>query len=147
MLIRHQCEKMGAKKIFVVEDDLVLLETILNVLNQHGYEAKGTYHTDGILEIIQAFEPDLLILDYMLADWNGGELCGAVRGLNGFEYKPIIIMSAYTNILYGLKDYGCDAILNKPFDIDKLLTVVETLMIARRSDSGLFPKLKRLPLN
>lgn len=128
----------------IVEDDLVLLETLQDILSTNGYQCLGCHHTDHVLKQVEQFKPDLLILDYMLPDWNGGELCGAIRSLDGFEYTPVIIISAYTKILLSLAEYGCDAVLEKPFSIDELLEVVNSLVSSKSTDSGLLPKIKMM---
>ncbi|RDC56020.1 response regulator [Pedobacter chinensis] len=135
---------MEQKKILIVEDDLVLLETLQDILASNGYDCLGCHHTDHVLEQVEQFRPDLLILDYMLPDWNGGELCGAIRSLDGFEYTPVLIISAYAKILLSLAEYGCDAVLEKPFSVDELLKVVNSLISSKSTDSGLLPKIKTI---
>ncbi|KQM77887.1 hypothetical protein ASE74_15925 [Pedobacter sp. Leaf216] len=133
---------MEAKKIFIVEDDLMLLETLQEIFELHGYQCQGSPDPEKAIGLIANYRPDLVILDYMLPEWNGGELCGAIRALDGFEYVPIIITSAYTQILFSLTDYGCDAILEKPFSIQQITQLVSDLLSEKRSDSGLLPKIK-----
>jgi two-component system phosphate regulon response regulator PhoB len=133
---------MKKKKIFIVEDDLMLLETIQDILREHGYDCQGCYHPGDAVRMIEEYRPDLVLLDYMLPEWNGGELCSAIRAMDDFEYIPIIITSAYTKILLSLSEYGCDAVLEKPFGISELIGLIKSLLSSRRSDSGLLPKIK-----
>ena len=133
---------MKKKKIFIVEDDLMLLETLQNILREHGYDCQGCYHPQNAIQMIEAYRPDLVLLDYMLPEWNGGELCSAIRAIDDFEYIPIIITSAYAKILLSLSEYGCDAVLEKPFGISELTGLIKSLLYSRRSDSGLLPKIK-----
>ncbi|MET0574006.1 MAG: response regulator [Pedobacter agri] len=143
-LIYNQISKktMTKKKIFIVEDDLMLLETIQDILREYGYDCQGCYHPGDALPLIEAYYPDLVILDYMLPEWNGGELCSAIRAIDRFEYIPIIITSAYAKILLSLSEYGCDAVLEKPFGIPELMGLIASLLSSRRTDSGLLPKIK-----
>jgi two-component system response regulator VicR len=133
---------MEQKKILIVDDDLVLLETLQEILMMHGYICHGCYETTHILDEVQRFDPDLVILDYMLPEWNGGELCGAIRGVDSFGEKPIIIISAYANILFSVAEYGCDAILEKPFTTDQLLDTIRNLLAEQPADTGLLRRLK-----
>jgi two-component system response regulator VicR len=130
------------KKILIVEDDLALLETLQGILEFHGYHCLGCHQADQIIREIERFRPELILLDYLLPEWNGGEICAAIRGLEGFEHTPIIIMSAYSKILLSLSDYGCNLILEKPFDISELLGSVKSLLESRPEDSGLFKKIR-----
>jgi len=138
---------MERKKILIVEDDLVLLETLTEILTYDGYQCRGCDSPGTVTAVAESFRPDLFIIDYMLPDWNGGELCGAIRGMDGFEQTPIIITSAYTKILLSLADYGCDAILEKPFNIDELLNLVGSLLRSGTTDSGLLPRIKMIVKN
>ncbi|RYD76371.1 MAG: response regulator [Sphingobacteriales bacterium] len=135
---------MNRKRIIVVEDDLVLLETIQDVLNSNGYECLGLYETENIFARMEQFKPDLFLVDYMLPDWNGGELCGAIRGIDVFEHTPIIIMSAYAKIISPMKEYGCNAVLEKPFNVKDLLYIVKSMLDTPVINSGLLPKIKTL---
>jgi len=130
------------KRIFIVEDDLMLLETMQDILRDHGYDCRGCYHPTDAIRIIEEYRPDLILLDYMLPEWNGGELCSAIRAIDNFEYTPIIITSAYAKILLSLSEYGCDAVLEKPFGISELIGLIKSLLSSRRSESGLMPKIK-----
>ncbi|MCZ4224817.1 response regulator [Pedobacter rhodius] len=138
---------MEKKKIFIVEDDLMLMETIQDILSYHGYECQGCYDPQDALKMIESFGPDLILLDYILPEWNGGELCALIRGLDGYDYVPIIITSAYANILLSVADYGCDAVLEKPFTMKELLDLIRSLLKEKRSDSGLMPKIKSVIKN
>lgn len=135
---------MNKKKIFIVEDDLMLLETIQDILREQGYDCQGCVHPEDAVRMIEEFQPELIILDYMLPEWNGGELCSAVRAIDNFEYIPIIIISAYAKILLSLSEYGCDAVLKKPFETSELIGLIESLLSSRRTDSGLLPKIKTI---
>lgn len=135
------------RKIFIVEDDLALLETLQELFKQQGYICDGSTDPTKAIHLIEQNPPDLIILDYMLPEWNGGELCNAIRAIDGFEYIPIIIISAYTKILFSLSDYGCDAIMEKPFSIQQIISLVKNLLREKRSDSGLLPKVKTVIKN
>lgn len=131
-----------AKKIFIVEDDLVLLETLQEILEMHGYQCQGCHEPEKAVKLIENYRPDLIIMDYLLPDWNGGELCAAVRSVKGFENIPVIITSAYTKIVYSLSEYGCNAVLEKPFSIHEMISLVNKLLFKKNSRNSLFPKIK-----
>ena len=138
---------MERKKILIVEDDLVLLEILTDILSSKGYDCMGCPEVGMVTSLAESFKPDLFIIDYMLPEWNGGELSGAIRGLEGFAQTPIIITSAYTSILLSVADYGCDAVLEKPFSIDELLKLVSSLLKAGSPDTGLAARVKMIVKN
>lgn len=135
---------MPRKKIIIIEDDLVLLETIQEILSSEGYECLALSGTAHVFSKIEAFMPDLFLIDYMLTDWNGGELSGAIRELDKFKKTPIILMSAYVKIISSMDEFGCNAILEKPFDINSLSRLIKSLLNEPVRKSGLFPKIKTI---
>ncbi|TCD07585.1 response regulator [Pedobacter frigidisoli] len=135
---------MPQKKIMIIEDDLVLLETIQEILTLDAYECLGISDTEHVFSHMEQFKPDLFLIDYMLPDWNGGELSGAIRGMDLFEQTPIIIMSAYARVLFPMTEYGCNAVLEKPFHIDELSKLVKSYLRTPIIDSGLFPKIRTI---
>jgi DNA-binding response OmpR family regulator len=130
--------------ILIIEDDLALSETIATALNAKGYGTRECADSDGAVALAEAFRPNLVIIDYMLPSWNGGELCGVIKGLSGLEDVPIIIISAYSRLLFSIGDYGCDAVLEKPFDLNTLENLVKKLIGRNSSGNGLLPKIKQL---
>jgi len=130
------------KKIFIVEDDLVLLETLQEIFRLHGYQCQGSPEPEKAVRLIKDYRPDLVVLDYLLPEWNGGELCTAIRAIDGFQDIPIIITSAYAKIVYSLAEYGCDAVLEKPFSIRQITNLVSELLFKKKSRNHLLPKIK-----
>lgn len=131
-----------AKKIFIVEDDLVLLETLQEIFGLHGYQYQGCHEPENAIKLIENYRPDLILLDYLLPEGNGGELCAAIRTIDDFQNIPIIITSAYAKILYSLSEYGCDAVLEKPFSIHQMINLVSKLLSKKNSRNSLLPGIK-----
>jgi CheY-like chemotaxis protein len=68
--------------------------------------------------------PDLILLDYKLADTNGGDLCRQLKDTPEYRHIPVIIFSAYFSPADHNRPGDCDGILYKPFDLESLLTTV-----------------------
>jgi CheY-like chemotaxis protein len=88
----------GKTKILVVDDDPEIVELFVDVLERDGrFEVKtaSTGYDAGM--ITQEFNPDLLILDYMLPDINGNVVCKTIRQKPEFEHTKIIIVSGVVN--------------------------------------------------
>jgi CheY-like chemotaxis protein len=67
-----------------------------------------------------------VLLDYILNGVNGGEVCHVIKNNPKTAAIPVIIVSGYSKLLFSLGDYGCNAILPKPFGLPELLNAVET---------------------
>jgi CheY-like chemotaxis protein len=68
-------------KVLVVDDERVIADTLAMILNQSGFESRAVYSGEGALEMAQAFEPDMLISDVIMADLNGIDAAIRIRGL------------------------------------------------------------------
>jgi CheY-like chemotaxis protein len=109
-------------RILLIEDD----EAVRNVIQEAltNYTVIATEDTNNILGLIDEHKPDLVLMDYILPNINGGELCHQIKVNPSTANLPVIIISGYPRVLYSLGSYGCDAILEKPFDLSKLLETV-----------------------
>lgn len=112
------------QKILLIEDDEAVRNVIEAALGAK-YIVVATEDTQNVLKLIDEQKPDLVLMDYILPNINGGELCHQIKTNPATSKLPVVIISGYPKILYSLGSYGCDAILEKPFDLDKLFEVVE----------------------
>jgi CheY-like chemotaxis protein len=109
-------------RILLIEDDEAVRSVIQEALTD--YTVIATDDTSNIFKLIEEHKPDLVLMDYILPHINGGELCHQIKVNPSTANLPVIIVSGYPRILYSLGSYGCDAILEKPFDLSKLLDTV-----------------------
>lgn len=112
-------------KVLLIDDDLDMLEVMESTLTYYGYEVIKSTYTDDIFAMVHVHQPDLVILDYLIAGINGGELCAALKRNEATKPLPVIIISAYERIIQSLGNYGCDAFISKPFDMTHLLNVIQ----------------------
>ncbi|WDF54505.1 response regulator [Mucilaginibacter sp. KACC 22063] len=117
-----------AKKILIVDDNKDILDIVHETLSYENFEVLATSENHGIIEKVTGFNPDLIIIDYRLGNINGGEICQQIKQLPGFENLPVIIFSAYVNKPEDLFDYGCNAVIDKPFDLTELIDKVNNLV-------------------
>lgn len=115
------------KKILLLDDNLDILQIVEEVLTYEQFDVKATTRSSHLLQLAEQFRPDLIILDYRLADGNGGELCRAIKAHPALKYIPVVIFSAYLHAGLDFKEFGCDEIIAKPFDLDVLLQTVQRL--------------------
>jgi DNA-binding response OmpR family regulator len=86
-----------------------------------GYEVKCSDHGHGLYDTVASYRPDVILLDIMLGDLDGRELCKHLKGNPQTKHIPIIMISA-SHTLYNLseKDSLADDFIAKPFDINNL---------------------------
>jgi two-component system, OmpR family, response regulator len=121
----------GKTKVLVVDDDPEIVELFVDVLERDGrFEVKtaATGYDAGM--ITQEFNPDLVILDYMLPDINGNVVCKTIRQKPEFEHTKIIIVSGVVNQdeINELLKAGADEFVKKPFNIEKLIERIGELL-------------------
>ena len=121
----------GPKRVLVVDDDPKILELIEDLLSGDGdYEVKtaSTGYDAGLLT--ESFKPHLIVLDYMLPDINGNVVCKRIRENPRSEEMRVLCVSGVVNQdeVDGLMDAGADSFIKKPFDIERLLSEIESLL-------------------
>lgn len=116
------------KKVLIVEDDEKTLRALEFALTEEGYEAVCSGNGQSGLDKARSARPDLILLDIMLPDITGFEVCRALKSDNNFKAIPIIMMTALgdtDNIVKGLSA-GADDYVSKPFNLEELLARVKS---------------------
>ncbi len=119
-------------KILLIEDDVIMGDMLSMYLSEEGYEVKHAGNgTDG-LKLLRDYNPDVLLLDLLLPDWDGAELCAHIRRTSDL---PIMIVSMKTEVSerVNLLQTGADDYLCKPFSLHELTARVHALL--RRAQS------------
>ena len=114
----------GKRKVLLVDDDTELVELMSKVLDEDGrFEVRiATTGFDAGM-MVKEYRPDLIVLDVMLPDINGKEVCHRVRADNTLEDVRILCISGMVEEekIQELKLSGADEFLHKPFDIEELI--------------------------
>ncbi len=123
----------GAKKIFIAEDDQHFCELYQMALGTEGYEVYCAYNGKDALAMIPQQVPDLIILDVMMPEVDGYEVCQRLRELPQFALTPIIMLTALSTDDEKIKGYnvGADDYLTKPFPLKVLKAKVKSLVERR----------------
>ncbi len=114
----------GKRKVLVVDDDKELVELIVHVLESDGrFETKSVNNGFDAGMMVKEYRPDLIVLDVMLPDINGKEVCVRVRSDNSLEEVKIICISGMVeeDKIAELKAAGANDFLQKPFETDRLI--------------------------
>jgi two-component system alkaline phosphatase synthesis response regulator PhoP len=118
---------MAGKKVLVVDDDVKTVELVRLYLNRDGYQVLTAYDGVEALRLARENYPDLIVLDLMLPDIDGLEVC---RTLRHESDVPIIMLTARTtdqDKLTGL-DLGADDYVTKPFSPKELAARVRAVL-------------------
>ena len=121
----------GKKKVLIVDDDAEIVELIADVLIRDGrFEVKtaASGYEAGIMT--HQFNPDLIILDYMLPDINGNIVCKTIKSNPDFAATRIIIVSGVVNQseIEELLNAGAEDFMKKPFNIAELIDKITGVM-------------------
>lgn len=114
----------GKRKILLVDDDVDIVSLIEDVLNRDGrFEVRSVNNGFDAGMMVKEYHPDLIVLDIMLPDINGKEVCQRVRSSKSMDDVRIICISGMVEEykIKDLMDSGANDFLQKPFDVDKLL--------------------------
>jgi DNA-binding response OmpR family regulator len=120
------------KNILVIEDNHAILDVITLILQSEAYKVFGLNKSADMMQRIDEFQPDLMILDIMLPDADGRELLSQIRTNEKTANIPVLMISAkYTaaNVQHG--KYKPNGFLAKPFDIDDLLDKIEGILAGK----------------
>jgi excisionase family DNA binding protein len=120
------------KKILVVEDDPLIIETIVRSLEEEPYDYEIVSAADGIEagSEVGRFSPDLLILDIMMPNIDGHEVCRKVKQDPSTSHMKVMVLSAYMNEenYERMKDAGADVCFSKPLPLEMLKKEVARLL-------------------
>lgn len=100
-------------KLIVIDDDTAVTDLLTLLLKSQGFEVSATNNSSDGLNMIREMQPDLVILDLMMPEMDGWEICRAVRQ---FSQVPIIVLSALNDpsMIASVLDAGADDYLTKP---------------------------------
>nr|WP_294942297.1 response regulator [uncultured Mucilaginibacter sp.] len=114
------------QRILAVDDDKDILEVLQFILEDSGYEVETLSDGHYLLDTIRRRVPDLILLDIMLGNMDGRELCKEVKSLETTHNIPIILISASHNISSSMNQAGApNDFIAKPFDINNLLNKIK----------------------
>lgn len=114
-------------RILVIDDDEKLNELLKNYLSDFGYKVLSATHPEKGLQLIASRKPDLVILDVMLPEMSGFEVCKRIRQDSNV---PVIMLTARGELMdrvVGL-ELGADDYLPKPFEPRELVARIQTVL-------------------
>jgi len=127
------------RKLLIVDDDQELVELLVDTFERDGrFELKTANNGFDAGMLVKEFRPDLVVLDVMLPDINGKEVCQRVRNDETLDSVKIICISGMVeqDKIADLKASGANDFMQKPFTVDKLLERVCDLLELERAMVG-----------
>ncbi len=118
------------KSIMIVDDNPDILSLYRSIFRRRGYAMLEALDSARALEMLEESTPDLFILDVMMPEMNGIELCQRIRALPQHEQTPVIILSAYsdTGTVEQTFAAGANDYVLKPIDPKDLEAKVHELL-------------------
>ena len=121
-------------KIFIIEDETSIIQLVQHNLKKNDFVVSSSENGNDGLKELKKFQPDLLLLDWMLPDLSGIEICKNIRKDNSFKNLPVIMLTAKgeeEDKIKGLNS-GVDDYLTKPFSFNELMARIKAVL--RRSN-------------
>jgi two-component system phosphate regulon response regulator PhoB len=135
-----------AKKVAIVEDEAELATLIEYNLTRGGFQTRIFPGAEGTLRELEAWHPDLIVLDVMLPGMDGFELCRRIRQGDRLARTPVLFLTARSDEVdrvLGL-ELGGDDYITKPFSPRELVARIKAHL--RRSESDAEPKQTQLEM-
>jgi len=139
---------MHSERILVVEDEEALSDILRDALKRHGYKVERAFDGDTGLEMAEKLLPDLIILDIMLPQMDGWEVCRRLKENKKTSAIPIILLTARRDeqdVVAGL-DLGADDYIRKPFSLIELAARVRSVLRRSKANNNKENSIKIGPL-
>jgi len=141
---------VSSKRVLAIEDEEDILEVIEYNLDREGYDVTTSRNGEDGLELVRKDHPDIVLLDLMLPDLDGLEVCRKIRSDQEIKQIPVIMVTAKdteSEVVLGL-GVGADDYITRPFKPKELVARVKAVL--RRSSSepidGSETEIKRGPV-
>ena len=119
-----------AKQILIADDEPNIVTALEFLLQRHGYEVHVARNGDEALRLIEQHQPDLVLLDVMMPQRSGYDVCQRVREREDWRHIKIVILSAKgrdVEVNKGMS-LGADLYITKPFSTRELVAKIDGLL-------------------
>jgi two-component system phosphate regulon response regulator PhoB len=138
--------ELKPKKILIVDDESDVTDLVAYHLKAKGFVVEALNDPNGSIGAARSFLPDLVILDVMMPDLNGIQICRMLRADPKLKRVPVIFLTAKAeenDRIQGL-EIGADDYIPKPFSIKELILRVQSVL--RRLNEGGPVEIKKLEI-
>lgn len=118
------------KKVLVVDDDPYILMSLEFLMKKNGYDVMVARNGTEALDLVEQQEPHVVLLDIMMPDVDGYEICRHIKKTARLKHTKVVFMSAKTREADLQKGYdlGASLYITKPFSTRELVKQVKELM-------------------
>lgn len=111
---------MNKKKILIFDDDTTILEVVTIIFEENGYEVEISETSHDILERVESFNPNLILMDNWIPNIGGVEATKKLKSHPKFKSIPVIYVTANNDIAKLAKEAGADDFVAKPFNLEDI---------------------------
>ncbi|WP_443946818.1 response regulator [Pedobacter sp. AW1-32] len=115
------------KKILIIDDDDELQQIFPLMFEHRDFELRSVLDIDNLEQVINDFKPDLILLDIWIGPVDGRVVCNFIKSHQPTADIPILLISAVEIDIDGVNCMP-DAILQKPFNVSELLSLMDDLL-------------------
>ena len=121
---------MSGKTVVIVDDEPAMVDMLTTFLTMKGFQVHGAYTGMAGLDAIEREQPDVVLLDLMLPDIDGFEVCRRLRSRPAYASLPVVIISARaeTEAVERAMGTGANAYMVKPLRFPELLEEIAKLV-------------------
>ena len=120
--------------ILVVDDIRENVRLLVDALGNEGYRVRPALSGKAALEAVNMEAPDLILLDILMPEMDGYEVCKALKADRGLKDVPVIFLSALGEVADKVKGFSAGGVdyISKPFQTEEVLARIETHLTLRR---------------
>lgn len=124
----------GPMRILIVDDNIANIDVMVSFLEKEGYELSVATNGQAVMKIASHTIPDLILLDVMMPDADGFEICTRLKNNPETSDIPIIFVTARKELDDIVKGFRCGGVdyITKPFRQEEVITRVQTHLAIRR---------------
>lgn len=111
-------------KVVIIDDHTFTLDVMTDILTEEEKYDIYSYSILPDMNFLKKIQPDIILLDVMLQHHDGRTICKILRNDKTFFNTRIIMLSAFVDRKENFNEYGANAFIEKPFDIDVLINSV-----------------------
>lgn len=118
------------KKILIVDDDKDIVKIVTTMLEGRGWDVNAAYNGHEALDVVNQSRPDIILLDIMMPEMNGIEVLKRIKKIDAGT--RIVMITAFGDVESYLDsmELGAYEYINKPFETDELLEMIEKISAA-----------------
>jgi diguanylate cyclase (GGDEF)-like protein len=135
-----------AYKILIVDDEIAVHRLLSAYLKKHNYQVESCLDSREIVDRVNTFQPDLILIDLVMPELDGVSATRRVRNLNLQSYLPIIMLTARkeTRDMVTALEAGADDYITKPFEFEELMARVKNMLRLKQLQDRLVHKSEEL---